>query len=108
MLLNVTVSYKQGATTSFNVREMFEERHRLEATLEKAVRERLGGTCCAKDCSSFDKGNYMYSWLQGVILWHDRKGTLQLKSQGRGTIKVDVPVLKQRKNGRSSCSLSGL
>ncbi|XP_060073151.1 uncharacterized protein LOC132552967 [Ylistrum balloti] len=43
----------KGATTTFNTRQMISDRKVLEETIFTAVRERLGGTCCRQDCSSF-------------------------------------------------------
>ncbi|XP_033728421.1 uncharacterized protein LOC117317661 [Pecten maximus] len=43
----------KGATTTFNTKQMITDRKLLEETIYTAVRERLGGTCCRQDCSSF-------------------------------------------------------
>ncbi|OWF44238.1 uncharacterized protein LOC110458644 [Mizuhopecten yessoensis] len=43
----------KGATTTFNTKQMITDRRVLEETLYTAVRERLGGTCCRKDCTAF-------------------------------------------------------
>ncbi|XP_069102398.1 uncharacterized protein [Argopecten irradians] len=43
----------KGATTTFNTRDMITNRAVLEATLFKAVSDRLGGTCCRLNCSAF-------------------------------------------------------
>ncbi|XP_069107759.1 uncharacterized protein [Argopecten irradians] len=43
----------KGATTTFNTKQMITDRKILEETLYTAVRERLGGICCRKDCSAF-------------------------------------------------------
>lgn len=43
----------------FSTRQMFDNRLDVENALFKAVGERLGGTCCAKDCTSFSRGKCM-------------------------------------------------
>lgn len=43
------------ASTEFSTREFIRDRNRVETKLFKEVRERLGGNCCEKDCST--KGN---------------------------------------------------
>ncbi|XP_076459148.1 uncharacterized protein LOC143292587 [Babylonia areolata] len=43
----------KGEAPNFNTREFITNRKVLEAALFKAVRERLGGNCCAKDCSLY-------------------------------------------------------
>ncbi|XP_033725648.1 uncharacterized protein LOC117315528 [Pecten maximus] len=43
----------KGATTSFNTRDMITSRAILEATLFRAVSDRIGGTCCRQNCTSF-------------------------------------------------------
>ncbi|XP_048778067.1 uncharacterized protein LOC125681856 [Ostrea edulis] len=43
----------KGSTTAYTTRELVSDRKLLEETIYKAVRERLGGTCCRPDCSSY-------------------------------------------------------
>ncbi|KAL8612319.1 hypothetical protein ACOMHN_062266 [Nucella lapillus] len=50
----------KGEAPNFNTREFITNRKALEAALFRAVRERLGGICCAKDCSQ-----YQYACPQG-------------------------------------------
>lgn len=42
----------QGAATAFTTREYIRDRGNVEQALFKAVRERLGGKCCEKDCET--------------------------------------------------------
>lgn len=41
----------KGAVPVFTTRDMFSERRKVEEVMYKAVRERLGGICCQRDCS---------------------------------------------------------
>ncbi|KAK7113664.1 uncharacterized protein [Littorina saxatilis] len=44
----------KGEAPNFATREFITNRKALEAALYKAIRERLGGICCALDCQQFD------------------------------------------------------
>ena len=46
----------QGEAPNFATREFVNNRKALEAALFKAIRERLGGICCALDCNQYDLG----------------------------------------------------
>ena len=48
----------KGKAPNFATREFITNRKALEAALFKAVRERLGGICCAKDCTLYQYGEY--------------------------------------------------
>ncbi|XP_062579680.1 uncharacterized protein LOC134241662 [Saccostrea cucullata] len=43
----------KGSTTLYTTRELVTNRKLMEQTIYKAVRERLGGTCCRPDCTSY-------------------------------------------------------
>ncbi|OWF44236.1 uncharacterized protein LOC110458648 [Mizuhopecten yessoensis] len=43
----------KGAVPVFTTREMFSDRPIVEETMFKAVRERLGGICCQKNCNDW-------------------------------------------------------
>lgn len=51
----------QGSTTAYTTRELVSDRRLLEETIYKAVRERLGGTCCRPDCSSYAYGTTFFN-----------------------------------------------
>ncbi|XP_076450018.1 uncharacterized protein LOC143286359 [Babylonia areolata] len=44
----------KGVAPNFKTRDFINNREELEASLFKAVRERLGGICCAKDCGLYE------------------------------------------------------
>lgn len=46
----------QGEAPNFATREFVTNRRALEAALFKAIRERLGGICCAVDCTQYEFG----------------------------------------------------
>lgn len=46
----------QGAITIYSTRELISDRAKVEEDLYKAVRERLGGTCCQTDCKAWAYG----------------------------------------------------
>lgn len=50
---NSALDAVKGATTGYNTRELITNRKVMEETVYKAVRDRLGGTCCRSDCSSY-------------------------------------------------------
>ncbi|XP_048777110.2 uncharacterized protein LOC125681186 [Ostrea edulis] len=50
---NSALDALKGSTTGYNTRELIANRKRMEQTVYKAVRDRLGGTCCRPDCSSY-------------------------------------------------------
>ncbi|KAK3082983.1 hypothetical protein FSP39_010818 [Pinctada imbricata] len=43
----------KGEITKFTTRELYEKRAETESSIYKAVRQRLGGVCCAINCNSF-------------------------------------------------------
>lgn len=43
----------KGSITVFEKGQLISDRHKVEETIYKAVRERLGGKCCRKDCNSW-------------------------------------------------------
>lgn len=43
----------KGSTTEYTTRNLVDNRKLLEQTIYKAVRERLGGTCCRPNCTSY-------------------------------------------------------
>nr|XP_022328554.1 uncharacterized protein LOC111127600 isoform X1 [Crassostrea virginica] len=45
----------KGSTTEYTTRELVANRRLLEETIYKAIRERLGGTCCRPNCTSTDE-----------------------------------------------------
>ncbi|WAQ95003.1 hypothetical protein MAR_007474 [Mya arenaria] len=51
-----------GAITTFNTRDLFSKRAEAEEMIGKAVSQRLGGTCCRKDCNE-----YRWACVQGCI-----------------------------------------
>ena len=67
LLYNDTIRYSaidalKGVTGDFTTREFGVKRAIVEETLFRAVRKRLGGTCCKLGCVNLPKG-----WL----LWFD-------------------------------------
>lgn len=43
----------KGSTTAYTTRNLVDNRKLLEQTIYKAIRERLGGTCCRPNCTSY-------------------------------------------------------
>lgn len=50
VLKNNALDAMKGKATLFSTREYIRERMRIERELYNALRDRLGGTCCEKDC----------------------------------------------------------
>lgn len=53
VMINSAIDAVKGAITIYTTRELISERVKVEEDLFKAVRERLGGTCCQADCKSW-------------------------------------------------------
>lgn len=58
VMVSSSIDALKGSVTVFTTRQLFGNRSHVEETLFKAVRERLGGTCCPdpKDCILYKNG----------------------------------------------------
>lgn len=75
VMVSSSIDAIKGRVPVFTTRQMFEQRADVEEKLFKAVRERLGGTCCpdAKDCKLYKNGCPTDCYT-GSACTDDRKG----------------------------------
>ena len=79
----------KGAVTVYDTRELINNRATIETTLFKAVRERLGGTCCNSLCG---RSNPLCSTCLTVCLPTDKGLNVEVKYFQLGSIKIPSDV----------------